>query len=97
MDSIAALTKSDIAKPIVVVEKYKKINVPRRVIGKPNEKRLRVGADLVMIPIDKLTINRNTETGSIITVAAKNIEPAAPIPDLIIIPKVGMESIGMNS
>ena len=53
MDCIAASTKSDIANPIEVAEKYKKINVPRRVIGKPNEKRLRVGADLVMIPIDK--------------------------------------------
>ena len=45
----------------------------------------------------KLTIKRIIETGSIITVAARNIEPAAPTPDLIIIPKVGIESIGTNS
>ena len=73
------------------------MKVPRRVIGNPNEKRLRVGADLVIMPIERFTIKRIIETGSIITVAAKNIEPAAPTPDLIIIPKVGIESIGTNS
>ena len=97
IDCIEASTRSDIAKPMVEAERYKKINVPSNVIGKPKEKRLRVGADLVIIPIETFTIKRMIETGNMITVAAKNIEPAAPIPDFIKIPRVGMESMGMNS
>ena len=93
MDAIADSTRSDIAKPIEVAEKYKKIKVPSKVIGNPNEKRFKVGADLVITPMDKLTISKRTETGSIIIVAAKNIDPAAPIPVFNNISKVGTVSI----
>ena len=51
-------------------------------MGKPKEKRFKVGADLVITPIDRLTISKRTDTGNMMIVAAKNIDPAAPIPVL---------------
>ena len=97
IDIIAASTRSDIANPIEDAEKYKKIKVPSKVIGNPKEKRFKVGADLVIIPIETFTISKRTETGSMIIVAAKNIDPAAPIPVCIRISKVGIESIFIYS
>ena len=93
IDIIAASTRSDIANPIEDAEKYKKIKVPSKVIGKPKEKRFKVGADLVIIPIETFTISKRTETGSMIIVAAKNIDPADPIPVFSRISNVGIESI----
>ena len=61
-------------------------------MGKPKEKRFKVGADLVITPIDRFTISNRTDTGSMMIVAAKNIDPAAPIPVLINISNVGIES-----
>ena len=90
-------TRSDIAKPIVETEKYNKMKTPSKVTGKAKEKIFSVGVDLVIIPIDTFIIRRAIEIGSIIMVAAKNIEPAAPIPDLRIMSNVGREVIGMNS
>ena len=46
-------------------------------MGKPKEKRFKVGADLVITPIDRFTISNRTDTGSMMIVAAKNIDPAA--------------------
>ena len=93
IDIIAASTRSDMANPIEDAEKYKKIKVPSKVIGNPKEKRFRVGADLVITPIETFTISKRTETGNIIMVAAKNIDPAAPIPVLSSISNVGIVSI----
>ena len=93
IDIIAASTRSDIANPIDDAEKYKKIKVPSKVIGKPKENRFSVGADLVITPIETFTISKRTETGNIIIVAARNIDPAAPIPVFNRISKVGIESI----
>ena len=97
IDLIAASTRSDIANPIDDAEKYKKIKVPSRVIGNPKEKRFRVGADLVITPIETFTISNRTETGNMIIVAAKNIDPAAVIPLATIIPKFRFDPIGINS
>tara|TARA_B100000674_G_scaffold224612_1_gene184526 strand:- start:7 stop:342 length:336 start_codon:yes stop_codon:yes gene_type:complete len=97
IDLIAASTRSDIANPIDDAEKYKKIKVPSKVIGNPKEKRFRVGADLVITPIETFTISKRTETGNMIIVAAKNIDPAAPIPVFNRISKVGIESIFIYS
>ena len=52
-----------------------------------------MGVDLVITPIDRLTISKRTDTGNTIIVAAKNIDPAAPIPVLINISTLGIESI----
>ena len=93
IDIIADSTRSDIANPIDDAEKYKKIKVPSKVMGKPKEKRFRVGADLVITPIETFTISKRTETGSMIIVAAKNMDPAAPIPVFSKISNVGIESI----
>ena len=62
-------------------------------MGKPKEKRFKVGADLVITPIERFTISKRTDTGNMMIVAAKNIEPAAPIPVLSNISNVGIESI----
>ena len=62
-------------------------------MGKPKEKRFKVGADLVITPIERFTISKSTDTGNMIIVAAKNIDPAAPIPVLSNISNVWIESI----
>ena len=62
-------------------EKKSNTNTTIKVIGKPKENKFKVGADLVTIPIDKLTISRTMVIGSIIIHAERNIEPAAEIPE----------------
>ena len=95
--SIASLIRSLKENASEFVEKYRMINAANIVIGKPNEKRFKVGADRVIIPIVILTINVSPAIGSMMIVAAKNIEPAAVIPLAIIIPKFRFDPIGINA
>ena len=48
---------------------YKNINTLIRAIGKPKEKRLREGADLVIIPIEHCINNNPPTTGKLISAA----------------------------
>ena len=43
-------TKSEKALAMVPIAKYRKTNTPISVIGKMNENKFKVGADLVIIP-----------------------------------------------
>ena len=76
-------TKSEKALAIVPKAKYRKINTPIRVIGKINENKFNVGADLVIIPPAKFINNIPPTTGNIIRLPRYNILPNAKIPALL--------------
>ena len=65
-------------------------------MGKPNEKRFNCGADLVITPITRLIANKNAVNGSMMIVAAKNIDPAAAIPPCTNAGKLGITPTGRN-
>ena len=71
-------------------------NTASIVIGKAKEKRFSVGAERVITPIDTFKRSRTTAKGSIITVAALNISPAASRPAVIIGSVFGTLPIGRN-
>ena len=54
--SIDENIRSEKAKAIVPVEKYKIMNAPRIVTGKTKENKFNCGADLVIIPAETLII-----------------------------------------
>ena len=86
--------RSEKAKAIVPVEKYKIINAPRIVTGKTKENKFNCGADLVIIPAETLIISIIPTTGNIIKEAATNMEPAAFIPAPINTIGGGIEPMG---
>ena len=79
------------------MEKYKIINVPSMVIGKPKENKFSCGAERVIIPIATLINSTTSTTGNIITEAFKNIEPEAAIPPSMSAEGTGRVPIGINS
>ena len=66
------------------------------VIGKAKEKRLSVGAERVITPIETLISKRTTAKGNIITAPILNIEPAEFMPASPIDSVLGMLPIGKN-
>ena len=87
-------TKSEKALAIVPKAKYRKINTPIRVIGKINENKFSVGADLVIIPPAKLINNIPPTTGNIIKLPRYSILPNAKIPALLTSLKFKVSPIG---
>ena len=67
------------------------------VIGKAKEKRLSVGADLVMTPIETFIRSKTIANGNIIIAPELNINPAAESPACIIELALGNVPIGRNS
>ena len=78
------------------MEKYRIINVPSMVIGKPKENKFSWGAERVIIPIATLISSTTNTTGNIITEAFKNIEPEAAIPPSMSAEGTGRVPIGIN-
>ena len=78
--SIVENIKSEKARAIVPVEKYKITNALNMVTGKTKEKRFNCGAERVMMPAETLIMSIIPTTGSIIKEAAINIDPAAFMP-----------------
>ena len=92
--SIDEKIKSENARAIVPVEKYKMIKNPKIVTGKTKENKLSCGADRVIIPAEIFIIKIMPTTGSMISEAAINIDPAALIPAPIKTRGGGKEPIG---
>lgn len=86
--------KSEKANAIVPVEKYSIMKALNIVTGKTKENKFNWGADLVIIPAATFIIRITPTTGSIISEAAINIEPAALIPAPINTCGGGIEPIG---
>ena len=78
------------------MERYKIINVPSIVIGKPKENKFSCGADRVIIPIATLISSTTSTTGNIIIEAFKNIEPEAAIPLSIYAEGTGRVPMGIS-
>ena len=78
------------------MERYKIINVPSIVIGKPKENKFSCGADRVIIPIATLISSTTNTTGNIIIAAFKNIDPEAAIPPFINAEGTGRVPMGIN-
>ena len=66
------------------------------VIGNANEKRLSVGAERVITPIETLISRRTTANGNMITAPILNIEPAEFIPAIPIDSVLGILPMGKN-
>ena len=66
-------------------------------IGKPNENRFNCGADRVITPMTRLIASKKAVIGSMIMVAARNIDPAAAIPPCISRGKAGIAPTGRYS
>ena len=86
--------KSEKARAIVPVEKYRIIKALNMVTGKTKEKRFSCGAERVIMPAETLIMSIIPTTGSIIKEAAINIEPAAFIPAPISTKGGGIAPIG---
>ena len=78
------------------MERYKIINVPSIVIGKPKENKFSCGADRVIIPIATLISSTTSTTGNMIIEAFKNIEPEAAIPPSSNAEGTGRVPMGIN-
>ena len=66
---MAKPVKSEKAFEIGPTPPYKKINTLINVIGNPNEKRFKEGADLVIIPIEHWIKSRPPTTGKLMRAA----------------------------
>ena len=86
--------KSENALPIEPKAKYRKIKTLINVIGKINEKRFNVGADLVIIPPAIFINNIPPTTGNITRLDKYNIFSKAKIPTLLISKKFNGAPIG---
>ena len=66
---MAVPVKSENASEIGPTPAYKNIKTLIKAIGKPKEKRLREGADLVIMPIEHCINNNPPTTGKLISAA----------------------------
>tara|TARA_B100000965_G_C19288422_1_gene624723 strand:+ start:389 stop:694 length:306 start_codon:yes stop_codon:yes gene_type:complete len=95
--NIASLIRFEKLVPNDVTDKKTRKKTDIIVIGNAKEKRLRVGADLVITPIETCIKRSTTAKGSIITAAALHIKLAASIPAVNIVSGSGKVPIGKKS
>tara|TARA_B100001094_G_C17964403_1_gene687125 strand:+ start:452 stop:772 length:321 start_codon:yes stop_codon:yes gene_type:complete len=97
IERIASFARFERPFPIEAMERCTIKKTASIVIGNAKEKRLRVGAERVITPMEIWIRRSTTANGSMIRVAEVNIKPAAFIPAEIMGSVFIMPPIGKNS